>query len=64
MSDETNQAENDKVYNPVTVTLNETIGVIALAIIALVLIMQLIKMNQRNRALCIELAEERRKANS
>ena len=47
-------------YNPVTVTSSDTIGAALLGLLALVLLIELLRSQARNRRLLVELAPLRR----
>jgi hypothetical protein len=54
----TGEGEGYRHYNPVNVTVTGTLGAVILGILALVLVIALLRLQARNRALEVQLARQ------
>lgn len=51
-----NEAKDPKIYNPVTVTISESVGVVMLGILSITLLISLLRSQSRHRKLLAQLA--------
>ena len=51
-----NEAKDPKIYNPVTVTVSEAVGVVMLGILSITLLISLLRSQSRHRKLLAQLA--------
>jgi hypothetical protein len=54
----TGEGDGYRHYNPVSITTTDTLGVIILGILAMVLVIALLRLLARNRALEVQLARQ------
>lgn len=51
-----NEGKDYKVYNPVTITVTESVGILVLGVLALTLLVALLRSQSRHRKLLAQLA--------